>query len=75
MTQKTDRLISAVEVAYRADLHLATTYRRALRGEIPGLVERPTLWSPNKWVELEGPSAKAVALKNKLPLPPAEEEK
>ncbi len=39
MTQNTDRLISALEVAYRADLHPATIYRKALRGEIPGLVK------------------------------------
>jgi len=39
MTQNDDRLISALEVAYRADLHPATIYRKALRGEIPGLVK------------------------------------
>jgi excisionase family DNA binding protein len=38
MTQNDDRLISALEVAYRASLHPATIYRKALRGEIPGLV-------------------------------------
>ena len=39
MLQGDDRLISALEVAYRADLHPATIYRKALRGEIPGLVK------------------------------------
>ena len=37
MTQD-QRLISVLEVAYRANLHPATIYRKALRGEIPGLV-------------------------------------
>jgi excisionase family DNA binding protein len=39
MTQNTDRLISVLEVAYRANLHPATIYRKASRGEIPGLVK------------------------------------
>jgi len=38
MTQNDEKLISALEVAYRTDLHPATIYRKALRGEIPGLV-------------------------------------
>lgn len=37
MTEKTDRLISAVDVAYRAGLRRA--YRKALRHEIPGPVK------------------------------------
>jgi excisionase family DNA binding protein len=39
MMQNNERLISALEVAYRASLHPATIYRKALRGEIPGLVK------------------------------------
>ena len=37
MTQD-ERLISALEVAYRTGLHPATIYRKASRGEVPGLV-------------------------------------
>ena len=39
MTQNNERLISALEVAYRTGLHPATIYRKASRGEIPGLVK------------------------------------
>ena len=39
MTQQYEKLISPLEVAYRANLHPATIYRNALRGEILGLVK------------------------------------
>jgi excisionase family DNA binding protein len=34
-----DRLISAGDLAYRTGWHLMTVYRKAKRGEIPGLVK------------------------------------
>jgi excisionase family DNA binding protein len=39
VTQNNERLVSALEVAYRAGLHPATIYRKASKGEIPGLVK------------------------------------
>jgi excisionase family DNA binding protein len=39
MTQNNERLVSALEMAYRAGLHPATIYRKAAKGEIPGLVK------------------------------------
>jgi excisionase family DNA binding protein len=56
MTENNERLISALEIAYRTGLHPATIYRKASRGEIPGLVKlgkttRFKEWAVQRWLQ------------------------